>query len=587
MKRIHFALLFCLFSIFSFNCQKELSSANLGTGNTENNLPAPVTTTLQGNIYDENNQPAPGVQIKVGTKTSITNANGYFRIVDAALDKNASLVSAEKPGYFKAYRTFSATSGVNQVVINLLKKSLTGTVDATAGGDISLSNGSKISLPANGIIKQSDGLPYTGSVDVYAGYIDPTATNINEIIPGSFMANDKNNNRVSLASFGMLAVELQSASGEKLQIAKDNTAKLTISIPSAIQSSAPSTISLWYIDDNTGLWKEEGTATKVGTSYIGEVKHFSFWNADFSNPSVAVTLKVKNSKGLPLAYIGVQIKSPNGGHGYGMTDSLGQVSGLVPASEKLVLEVLDQCGGAVYSQNIGPFSQNTNLGSITIGNTSSSIVTVEGKILDCNNAPIASGYAVISFNNIIRYASVNPGGDFSSTFVTCSSLASTCDILGVDSTSQQQGNVVTTTIISPVTYAGNILACGTSSLEFVDYNIDGTDYNFSLPGDSIIAFTNVAAATLFTTYIRAGQQSSFINFDYSHDKTTGAFPLNNLSTNAFPNSLLTQPFNINVTSYPQNIGEFYAGNFSGKFTDALNPLVVHNITCTFRLRKYY
>ena len=68
MKRIYFAFLFCLLSVLSFNCQKELSSTNFSVGNTNNNSPAPIIATLQGNILDENGQPAPGVQITVGLK---------------------------------------------------------------------------------------------------------------------------------------------------------------------------------------------------------------------------------------------------------------------------------------------------------------------------------------------------------------------------------------------------------------------------------------------------------------------------------------------------------------------------------------
>ncbi len=173
MKRIHFAFLFCLLSVLSLNCQKELSSTNFSIGNTENNLPSPIIATLQGNILDENGQPASGVQITVGPKTSVTNATGYFRIINAALDKNASLVTAEKAGYFKGYRTFNATSGVNQIVIKLLKKTLAATVDGSSGGEISLSNGAKVSLPVNGVIKQSDGTAYSGNINVYASYIDP------------------------------------------------------------------------------------------------------------------------------------------------------------------------------------------------------------------------------------------------------------------------------------------------------------------------------------------------------------------------------------------------------------------------------
>lgn len=517
MKRIHFAIFLFLFSALSFNCQKEFSSTNFGTGNTENNLPSPIIATLQGNILDEGGQPAPGVQITVGSKISITNATGYFRIINAALDKNASLIIAEKQGYFKGYRTFNATSGVNQIVIKLMKKTLTGSVDATSGGDIALSNGSKISLPAHGIIKGSNGLPYSGSVNVYARYIDPTASDINQIIPGSFMANDKNNKRVSLVSFGMLAIELESASGEKLQIAKDNTAKLTMSIPSSVQSSAPSTISLWYVDEKTGLWTEEGSAIKSGNNYIGEVKHFTFWNCDYSRPAIILSMNIQNSKGLPLIYTSVKVVDDTSGYAYGYTDSLGEVSGLVPANVGLVLQVLDECGSVIYSQNIGPFTQNTNLGAIKVGNSTASIVKVEGTLFDCNNAPVSHGYAIISFDNIIRYANVNSNGYFSSTFVSCSGITSTCDILGVDSSTQQQGSVVSATIISPVTSVGNISACGTSAVEFIDYNIDGTGYNFSVPGDSIGAFTNNRPTPLFTTYVSGGRQIRFINFDYSHN----------------------------------------------------------------------
>src|SRR5213075_2309428 len=186
MKRIYAAFVLIAISVVSFHCQRELSSANNGNGGATNNL-SPITATLQGNITDENGQPAMGATIKVGNKTTTTNAHGYFRITNASLDKNASLVTAEKTGYFKAYRAFNATPGVNQVLIKLMRKTLTGTVTASSGGDVTLSNGSKISLPANGVVKSSGG-NYSGTINVYASYIDPTAQDIYKTVPGSFMA---------------------------------------------------------------------------------------------------------------------------------------------------------------------------------------------------------------------------------------------------------------------------------------------------------------------------------------------------------------------------------------------------------------
>jgi hypothetical protein len=587
MKRLHLALFILLISIISFNCQKDLSFTKPGLENVDNTLKAPITSTLQGNILDENDQPAAGVQITVGAKNSITNENGYFRIVDAALDKNASLVTAEKPGYFKAFRTFNATSGVNQVLIKLLKKSLTATIDAKTGGEVILPNEAKISLPANGFITESNGISYNGSVNVYTSYIDPKSSDINQTIPGSFMADDKNNRRVSLISYGMMAVVLESTSGEKLQIAKNNTAKLTIPIPSSLQSSASSTISLWYVDEQTGLWKEEGMAAKKGGNYEGEVKHFSFWNCDQGIDGIALSLTLKNQQGLPIIYAGINITSNKYGSTYGYTDSLGQVSGLVPANENLILKIIDQCGVAVDSMSIGPFSQNTNLGSIS-SNTTSSVSTVRGKLIDCNNSPVSNGYAIINYDNMVRYADVDNDGNFSITFVKCLGSQASCEILGVNDLSQQQGQSVHVSLNQPEINAGNISACGVSSIENINYTFDGIDYNISGTEDSLIAYTNEVAPPLFTTYISGNKSGgSNITFDFNHNQSAGIFSIDKLSVNNFYSIGLIKPFNITVTNYPQNVGEFYEGNFSGQFRDSLNLTPLHTINCSFRIRRIY
>src|SRR5688572_4306084 len=317
MKTLYPALVFLFLSVIAFNCQKEARTVGDGTETPANgnntNTAVPVTSTLQGNVTDENGKPAVDVAIKVGNSTTTTDSKGYFRIADAQLDKNASLVTAVKDGYFKAFRSFSATTGVNQVMIQLIKKANAGVIKADAGGQVTLANGSVISLPANGIVKS--GSAYNGNVNIYATYIDPVAAEIGQRMPGSFMANDKNNNRVTLSSYGMLAVELESPAGEKLQIANSSTAMLTIPVPASIQASAPSTIPLWYLDEQTGIWKEEGTAVKNGNAYTGAVKHFSYWNADVSVPTVSFTATLQTSGGKPLAYTYVRIKAASGYYG--------------------------------------------------------------------------------------------------------------------------------------------------------------------------------------------------------------------------------------------------------------------------------
>ncbi len=589
MKRIYYVHIIIIIALISMQCRKELSGENAFPGQG-NNQSSPISATLQGNIVDENDQPAEGVVVTVGAKTVTTNSHGYFRIVDAPLDKNASVVTAQQPGYFTAYRTFRATSGVNQVVIKLIKKVLAGTIDASTGGNVTLINGSKVSLAANGVV-DANGIAYPGIVYVFASYIDPALNDIGQIIPGSFMADDKNNKRVVLSSFGMLAVDLESPAAEKLQVAANSTAALTVPIPTSISSSAPASISLWYLDEQTGIWKEQGTAQKNGSNYVGTVKHFCYWNCDYPLPAISFSATFKTSDGLPLTNTYIIIKPAGSdsavGYAHGFTDTLGQVSGLIPANINLVLDVYEygQCDNVVYSKNIGPFAANTDLGTIVIPNSVTSLITIKGKLLSCSNTAVNSGYATIYFNNFVYNTSVNTTGDFSISIINCSGISTTCEIMGVDENAQEQGQPVTVPITGQVTDAGNIIACGTSTAMFVNYKLDGVNYSIATPPDSaFIAHSSVDSISSLTNTFLYGEHSAdvIINFNFSGNPVPGIYPISSLSVNKYRNVSLVSPFNTTVTSFPQFVGEFYEGSFSGSFKDSL--AVLHTIDCSFRIQ---
>jgi len=592
MRRSTLALILFVVSVLFYQCQKELG--HIGSPESKPAVPSPITAVVQGNVLDENGQPAAGVMVKVGSQSAQTDAKGYFRIRNASLDKHSSLVTAEKAGYYKAYRTFGATSGTNQVVIKLIPRTLTGTVDAASGGDVTLSNGAKVTLPANGVVKAAGGAAYTGPVNVYAAYIDPTAADIAERVPGSFIADDKNGSRVLLASFGMLAVELESASGEKLQVKSGSKAKISAPIPSSIAAAAPATIPLWYVDENTGIWKEEGSATRQGNNYVGEVSHFSFWNYDINVPAINLSMTLQNSDGIAIVQAKVRITRANptawGTQSYGWTDSLGQVSGLVPANEVLLLEVLDPCNAPIYSQNIGPYTSNTNLGTITINPSGTALVTFKGKLVNCNNAAVTNGFAIVYYDNTVRYAAVNASGDFSTTILRCGSSASTADVLGVDAGALQQGSSNTTvTVVTPVTNAGTISACGTSASQFINYTIDGINYSLVAPADSLVAYsyndsiTNQIRTSFNCSRMSGGAISQYINLSFLHSAAAGTYQAFSFSTNTYPQPLLVQPFNVVLTNYPSAAGQYFEGSFSGSFTASGVP---HTASGTFRIRRY-
>lgn len=589
MKKLVYVLSLCTLALLFLQCQREVGFFGNPDVPSESSSPDPIQAALHGNIFDENGLPAVGVLVRVGSQTVTTDANGYFRINNAPLDQKTSLVSASKPGYFTAYRVFGATSGANQVIIKLIKKTLAGTISASAGGEVSLSNGSKVALPANAVVIASNNNVYSGTINVYAAYIDPMAADIDQTVPGSFMAENKDGKRVTLVSYGMMAVELESASGEKLQIKSGSTATLTTAIPSSQQASAPASLPLWYVNEQTGLWKEEGTATRSGNVYVGEVSHFSFWNCDVGLPTIRLKLQFKNDKGLPLVHALVRLsRNTQGARSvtHGRTDSLGKVSGLVPYNESLVLEVLDRCGQPFYSQNIGPFTSNTTLAPITVTNTATAVLTVKGKLLNCSSAVVTNGFAIIKYGYYTQYAAANAAGEFETTISWCAGSGSSLSIIGVDNSTQQQGTSTTVAVQLPITDAGNIAACGTSSTQFFNYTLDGATTNLASPADSLMGYTFTQGSTAgFTTLMgfRVGANAQ-INLSLSQPSlTSGTYPVSRITVNNFDSTSIVPPFNVTFTTFPANVGAFYEGNFTGQFKDQGN--VTHNVSGNFRIRR--
>jgi len=576
--------LLVLISILS--CQREIKTDSPVTvpGTVIN--PSPVQASLSGKVVDENNNAVGGAMVKSGSSTAITDNRGLFRFDNIQLDKYAALVTVEKSGYFKAFRTFSASANaVNFVKVKLVPKILAGTIDAATGGSVSLADNSRITMPASSVVVKSSNQPYTGSVKVYAAVIDPTSPDIAQAVPGSFQANDANNYRVLLKSYGMLAVELEGSGGEQLQIASGKTAKLRFTIPSSLRATAPSAIALWSIDETTGLWKEEGSASKSGDYFEGDVTHFSFWNCDISIPTMYLEMTIVTAEG-PLPFTLVKItRLNNGGSSYGYTDSAGHVGGLVPKNEPLMLEVMNTCNQPVYSQNIGPFSSNTNLGTITVTIPPVSSLQITGSAVTCSNQPVTNGNALIYVDGILYNKPIN-NGNFSLTITRCTNSSVTVEVIAIDNAANQQSNAWTGTATTGTLNTGSIAACGTSSVSYIDYSVDGSNFSLSTANasDSITTYgangTTQQATAVFG--FRISQPNINISF-YTQGAAVGTFPLQFLTVNQYDPVALVLPFNVTFTTYGAP-GQFIEGNLSGQIRELANN-ALHTVTASFRVRR--
>ena len=577
--------------VFFLSCQKDLDY--VVTDAQLPDLTTKVTSSVSGFVTDENNAAVQGASVTVGTIPTTTDKYGFFQVKNVQVVKNAAVVTVNFPGYFKGIKTYIAAENKAAFFrIKLIRKTNSGTINATSGGIVSLSNGLIVTLPADAVVNAGTAVAYTGTVNVASHWIDPTATDLNETMPGDLRGISTDGSLKMLTTYGMAAVELTGSAGELLQIATGKKATLTLTIPASILSSAPASIPLWSFDETKGLWKEEGQATKTGNTYVGEVSHFSFWNCDVPAVYAQFNCTVHDAAGNPIPFTLVKISiAGTNTSAYGYTDSTGYVGGAVPGNAQLVLEIFTSynCGTPVYTQNFSTTTGVISLGVITV-TSSLGTATVSGTVTDCFNAPVTNGY-IIMINGYWYYRyPVSSTGTFSFTSVLCNNTA-TVIFIAEDLVGLQQSNPLTYTLTTGANAIGNLQACGVSTTQFVSYSIDGgtTTTTYTPPIDSLTQGGNGTSAVSYISGSANG--AGYVEFSYSN-AGIGVGSAQNLlgfTTSQFvPNTQTTipTPISVNITEYGA-VGQYISGNFTGAVVSTVPPTTTYNIVCSFRVRRNF
>ncbi|MFN8244494.1 MAG: carboxypeptidase-like regulatory domain-containing protein [Ferruginibacter sp.] len=592
LKAVVLATLLFSTGLLFLSCQKQLTE-DISASNLSGDITTRVTASVSGFVIDENNTAVQNASVQFGNQSTTTDKYGYFSVDGATVVQNAAFLTVTKAGYFKGIKTFIAQKIRKAFFrIKLIPKNLSGTISGSGGGTVSLSNGLSISLPANAVVTASGGSAYTGPVRVAAYHINPVATDLDMIMPGDLRGINTSGEIKLLKTYGMAAVELTGASGELLQIATGKKATLSLPVPSSLLGDAPPAIPLWYFDETNGLWKEEGTATKTGSNYVGEVAHFSYWNCDYPVPDpVLMDATIVNSSGAPVPYASVWIDYAGGTSTgcHGLTDINGTVQGIVPGNSQLVMKISTfTCQGtSLYSQPFTTSNTNISLGNITL--PASSNTTVSGTVVNCSGQPVTNGYIMVMNNPYYwnRYNFSGATGNFTSTVLACQPAA--VIIIPGDLSNNQEGNPLTVNVQpGNNTAVGTITACGNANAEFINYSVDNVPYSLTVP-----------AATMYQSVYPLGnpteeqiwgyQGNSFANVFFTH---TNIAPNSSQNLIGFTCSQVTDslaaasPVPVAITEYG-SVGGFIAGNFSGTLHSVWNPAITHAVICSFRIRRQY
>lgn len=588
MYRFKTFIFLALITFLAASCRKDINEFILDTPGKE------FTANILGIVIDEDGKPVADAAVSYEGKQMVTDDNGVYSFRNVKVNSKHNLVQIRKEGYFEGSRVFTTDRSTTIKVKNiLLKKTFDRSFESNVASTVSKGD-IRLDFPADGVVLASNNTPYSGPVRIAVKYLDPDTREIFEQMPGNLAGINAERQIVAMTTYGMVAVEMQTPSGQLLQIAPGKKVKMTNKLSYATLSKAPATIPLWYYDEDLGYWKEEGAATLVNDGYVGEVGHFTYWNYDAQAPAIILSGRVVDQYGNGIAGAHVWVSASGAyGAGHGDTNGDGSFSGLVTKDALLTIKVTlysSGCNGIeIYSGQAGPFSSDVTIPDIVVALSGTQNIVLSGQVVDCNSAPVTNGYLKVVYGGLQDIFEIE-NGTVGGSITTCN-VYTDIDVQAID-----RNNALSSPVLSyPVSASidlGTIAACGTVAdfvrVEIPDFALDTLmfdDLNFRFNPGSVFQqihaghnadSSKVLTATFFwqvtnTSAVTPGTYDIFpleTNFSYWH--------------NGADQYLQGISGSITITQGGSQAGDVILGNYNIN-TEEIGTSINHQVKGDFKL----
>ncbi len=416
--RLKYIFLFFLAVLLASSCRED----DITTSEVEIS-PNPlisVETSLNGLVSDLEGNPLDNVTVNYRGENLTTDENGYFKLENIEAVFDGGMARFSKDGFLDNYKWFyPQQNDIAFLRVILVEESGIGTLNPSSGGTFTMNGGATVTFPAGDIFEDKltgEALTPT-NIQIYGHWYDPTDDKLAEVMPGDLRAINSEEQLVQLSTYGMVYVEMRDGNRE-LQLRDGVEAELSFPLPEPLNQTSSETIQTWSFDEELAYWIEEGTAELVDNRYVAQVSHFSFWNCDAPFPVVHITGRIVNSLGTPLPNVKVCITDLSRANTrMGWTSYNGVFSGKIPKDELLKISIKDECGNTVLADEIGPFSEDVNVGDLEYTGTGDFLIS---GTLQCDGRPVSNGYALLVLNNGITFiAETDPNGRYEISIIAC------------------------------------------------------------------------------------------------------------------------------------------------------------------------
>lgn len=260
----------------------------------------PDTTSLGIILVDGDSQAIADAQLVLqmaGRNEQVlgqTNNEGGAEANGLPIDTEFS-IAFEKAGYTDQVLHFEALSKdvdyPNQRVV-MLERAAPIEFEADEAADLLADAGARLTVGADAFV-DANGDPVTGMIEARITPVDVSdSSTVAEAFPGSFIGRTDEDEEENIVTYGTTEFVFTDENGNALQLAEGKTADIELPIflanhPDGSLIEAGDRIPLWHLNEDTGIWEQEGEGTVVvsassptGFALQASVSHFSWWNVD-------------------------------------------------------------------------------------------------------------------------------------------------------------------------------------------------------------------------------------------------------------------------------------------------------------------
>ncbi len=372
-----------IFSSVLVGCGGEDSSNN--SGEESSSVVSTMTMTVKAsNYFTGDSIEGASIVIVEGSDEQITSYSGVTDSNgEVSLDVNSDVTRFIVSGDAQSFGEYSKVivNGDQNIELFLQPVNAELTFSPDQDSDLEVSGIDIVSLPANSLVDSDGNIP-TGDVNAEVTIIDPSVDP--ELMPGNYETLDSNGVMQSIESFGAISVTFADSDGNEYNLGEGQSASIKIPVGSS-SSDLPTTIPLYYYDEQTGYWVEEGSATLVTTSdssyYEGSVSHFTTWNADYIYDSIQINGCVVDSSGVGVSSVTVTTQGVDySGQSSTLTDQEGAFSVSARPDSSVLLSVVSTLGASrTYTINTDEVDQTLDeCISLSSSSTSASVTLTWG-----------------------------------------------------------------------------------------------------------------------------------------------------------------------------------------------------------------